>query len=288
MTKSSTDAFNIFLGWLIPSSGDREKATTHRAGIEAKLDAVFGVYRMFESGSFRHGTGVKGHSDVDYFVSLKSARPQLGSSSLSAVRDALKVRYPTTYIHVSRPAVVLDFGGGYERVEVIPAYYLGDEDGASRYAIPGLRTEWIESTPQAHLKYVTECNKKPIDGAAKSLARLVKAWKFYRSVPISSFYLEMRAASYMATQQSANYPLDVYYFLNRLLDSGLASMNDPTGNTGRINACSSDANLADAVSKLKTAVGRAERAKDAYVRGDHEAAFAEWNLLFNGEFPSYY
>jgi hypothetical protein len=75
MAKTAPEAFTRFLSRLTPNSSERDKSTTHRAGIEAKLEANFGLYQMFESGSFRHGTGVSGRSDVDYLVSLKSARP---------------------------------------------------------------------------------------------------------------------------------------------------------------------------------------------------------------------
>src|SRR5258707_8338925 len=149
MAKTAAEGFDTFLRWITPSDVERAKAATHRAGIEAKLEAKFGLYRMFESGSFRHGTGVSGHSDVDLFASLKSSKPLYGSSALSAVRDALKDRFPSTYIHVARPAVVLDFGGGYERVEVIPAYFLATVEGNSKYNIPGVTSEWMQSTPQA-------------------------------------------------------------------------------------------------------------------------------------------
>ena len=288
MAKTASDGFNTFLSWITPSDAERAKATTHRAGIEAKLDAKFGLYRMFESGSFRHGTGVSGHSDVDLFASLKSTKPVYGSSALSAVRDTLKERFPSTYIHVARPAVVLDFGAGYERVEVIPAYLLESVDGHIKYNIPGVTSEWMQSTPEAHLAYVNESNTSPTKGKAKSLARLVKAWKYYRDVPISSFYLEMRAASYMRRQSTVVYWMDLYLLLKELQDIALASMNDPTGTTGRINAYSSDALKQDALSKLNMAVTRARKAYDAAGAGDLETAFEQWGLLFGGKFPSYY
>jgi tRNA nucleotidyltransferase (CCA-adding enzyme) len=109
VAKTAAEGFETFLHRITPTASERAKAATHRAGIEAKLDAKFGLYRMFESGSFRHGTGVSSYSDVDLFASLKSAKPVYGSSALAAVRDALKERFPSTYIHVARPAVVLDF-----------------------------------------------------------------------------------------------------------------------------------------------------------------------------------
>ena len=288
MASTAKAGFDQFLGRLTPTQAARDKASTHRAEIETKLDAKLGVFQMFESGSFRHGTGVSGKSDVDYFVSLKGVQPTNSVTTLVAVRDALKQRFPSTYIHVSRPGVVLEFGGGYEKVEIIPAYYKTTSNGNNTYEIPGVLTEWLDSNPKSHNEYVDDCNKAPAKGDAKGLARLVKAWKYYRDVPISSFYLEMQAAKYTTGETSIDFALDMYYFLNRLKIGGLAAMNDPTGNTGRINPCSSDANKTAALSRLDTAVGRAERAKDHYLAGRIDKAFAEWDLLFNGQFPAYY
>jgi hypothetical protein len=84
------------------------------------------------------------------------------------------------------------------------------------------------------------------------------------------------------------YPYDLSYFLNELQQGELASMNDPTGASGRIAACSSDVNRKDALSKLSTACGRAARALDLHKEGKVEAAFEQWDLLFNGHFPAYY
>ena len=289
MASTAADGFNQFLTRLTPSQSERSKAASHRQTVYDKLDSEFGLFRMFESGSFKHGTGVSGHSDVDYFVSLKSDRPVLSSSTLVAVREALQERFPSTYIHAARPAVALEFGSGYERVEIIPAYAESKANGADmRFRIPGVvRSEWIWATPEAHLAYVTEVNNRAnIKGGAKGLARLAKAWKYYRNVPISSFYLEMRAASYMKTQSSVIYAYDVCYFLRSL--DGLAAMNDPTGSAGRIESCSSDATLTDAQSMLTTAISRAEKALEFYKSGKMKDAFEQWDLLFAGEFPAFY
>lgn len=289
MTKTVDEAFSIFIDRLIPTANERSKASSHRQTIHSKLDSAFGLYRMFESGSFKHGTGITGKSDVDYFVSLKTTRPTYASSTLSAIRDALRERFPYTYIHTSRPAVVLEFGQGYERVEIIPAYADLSTDNGMRFNIPGVATEWMESTPEAHLKYVNDCNNKTgVKGGAKQLARLAKAWKYYRDVPISSFYLEMRAAQYMATQSSIIYPLDFCFFLNSLQRSSLADMNDPTGKTARIKACSSEANYKLARSKLATAAARANKALEHKNNNKITEAFHQWDLVFNGKFPAYY
>ncbi|WP_280297079.1 SMODS domain-containing nucleotidyltransferase [Nocardia abscessus] len=286
MSLTVAQGFDTFLRWLTPTDIERSKASSHRHAIEAKLDSKFGVFQMFESGSLGHGTGVSSHSDADFFVSLKSVKPLRSQSILSSVRETLQARFPSTPIRVSSPAVVLDFGGGYERVEIIPAYYKAAVDGVSKYDIPGVVDDWLESTPRMHLQYVNDCNKQPASGKAKSMARLVKAWKYYREVPISSFYLEMRAAQYIAAQSTIVWSIDLYHFLKDLQNSGIAAMNDPTGSTGWIQPCSTPSKLADARSKLDTAVSRACKAMRADLDEKPVPAFEQLNLLFNYEFPS--
>lgn len=289
MASTAEEAFRVFNTWLTPGNAEREKAASHRQAIYDKLDNKYGLYRMFQSGSFKHGTGISGHSDVDYFASLKTNRPEYSYSILNSVRDTLKERFPNTDIHTSRPAVVLEFGQGYERVEIIPAYAIGKVAGSNnmKFKIPGMLEEWLQSTPEAHLAYVNSSDVNVPSGSTKNLTRLVKAWKYYRSVPISSFYLEMRAAAYMREQTSYIPWLDLYYLLKWLSDNNLAAMNDPTGNTGRINPCSSDANHEDAMSKLNTALTRAGNAKSYKEAGNLRAAFDEWDKLFNYKFPAY-
>lgn len=288
MATTAEAGFRTFINRLVPTATEREKASSHRATIYARLDATFGLHRMFETGSFKHGTGVSQYSDLDYFASLKTPRPQLSASSLDAVRDKLVARFPNTRIHVSRPAVVLEFGQGYERVEVIPAYANENVTGEyMKFWIPGVVGEWLESTPEAHVSYVNGCNTVPSQGRAKAFVRMVKAWKYYRNVPVSSFYLEMRAATYIASREAVDYPYDLYRFLNNLAEQELAAMNDPTGATGRIVACGTSTKRTDALSKLSTATARASRALEFYRAGKASEAFEQWGLLFDGHFPAY-
>lgn len=61
----------------------------------------------------------------------------------------------------------------------------------------------------------------------------------------------------MATQNTYIHVWDVCPVLEKLVAHELAPMNDPSGATGRIHACSSDATREDALSKLDTAAARA-------------------------------
>jgi hypothetical protein len=97
----------------------------------------------------------------------------------------------------------------------------------------------------------------------------------------------MRAANYIARQTSVNYAYDLSIFFNELLSADLADMNDPTGTTGRIRACSTDYNKQLAIKRLETAAGRARNALIAHRNNNDSQAFYYWDLLFGGHFPAY-
>src|SRR5699024_5883254 len=118
---------------------------------------------------------------------------------------------------------------------------------------------WMESHPEEHNEYVNTVNRKH-NGGAKTLARQLKIWKYLRNVPISSCYLEMRAAHYLEGKSVYEPFSDLYLSLGKMYLADLASMNDPSGLGSRFGACSSEANRTKALSKLGTAVVRAGKA----------------------------
>lgn len=288
-TRTVNEAFETFVSRLTPTQAQRDAGAGHRASVKSALEAKLKVLNFYESGSFSHGTGVRNHSDIDAFVSLGNTKPESSYTALGWVKDALSARFPLTTIEIRRPAVVVKFAGGYETWEVIPAFLTsrGGKD-VYIYDIPGpsAGSAWIDSAPNQHIKYVNECNKHARTGAAKDLARLIKAWKYNRNVPISSFYLEMRCAQHVASIDTYIHVYDVCLLLEKLVKHELAAMTDPSGATGYIRACSSDANRADALSKLKTAAKRARNALDAYKDDKYQDCFDHLDLLFNGKFPS--
>lgn len=178
MARTVNEGFVEFLRRLTPTDAQRTAGAGHRASVEAALEKNLKVLNFFESGSFSHGTGVRGYSDTDAFVSLGGTRPGSSYTALEWVKDALAKRFPSTPVSIRRPAVEVRFGGGYETWEVIPAFLTG-KGGKDQYVydIPGpsAGSAWIDSAPKEHLKYVNECNKKPGEGNAKALARLIKA-----------------------------------------------------------------------------------------------------------------
>lgn len=262
-----------------PTTTQFDGAKSHRASIQARLDSSFGLLEMFETGSLRHGTGVWKYSDADYMASLKGIRPGSEWTTLNKVKDDLQSRFTLTEIVVRRPAVVCRFSDGV--VEVTPSYPAYTPNGAQDgYWIPNPRGGWMQAHPKDHNSYVNNANKKN-SGAAKKLARLAKVWKYRRNVPISSCYLEMRAAKWAEGRENYYSTVDLFYFLKQLQSISLAAMNDPTGLGSRFFSTSSQSNHEDAMSKLDSAVSRALKAKDFDLDGKDDAAVEQLGLLFN-------
>lgn len=289
MPRTVDEGFRDFLTKLTPSDTESEAAKGHRASIETRLIKDFGLRRFVRIGSFGNGTSISGFSDVDYLASLP--RDQFSSNStysLGKVRDSLDGRFPYTGVQVRCPAVMVPFGTRIsETTEVVPADYLKEVNGHYIYDIADCSGSWMNASPDAHKAYVSSINDK-LSGKVKPLIRFIKAWKFYRDVPLSSFYLELRVAKWASTESSIIYDMDVRTVLKHLFDLKLASIQDPMGISGYIHACKTEAQLADAYSKLETAYIRADKARAASQRENTPEAFDYWRLLFNYEFPTYY
>lgn len=289
MPRTIEEGFRDFHTKLTPSATESEAAKKHRASIEACLQNNFGLKRFVRIGSFGNGTSISGFSDVDYLACLPTDQlTQVSTSSLTKVRNALDVRFPNTGVHVSCPAVVVPFGNTQaETTEIVPADYLRESNGYKVYDIADCSGGWMNASPDAHNDYVRYIDDK-LSGKVKPLIRFIKAWKYLRDVPISSFYLELRVAKYARGEKSIVYDIDVKRVLRNLWDGQLADMQDPMSVSGNIPACKTEALRADALSKLGTAVSRAEKAREAADKGNIQDAFYWWRLLYNDQFPTYY
>jgi len=289
MPRTIEEGFRDFHDHLKIIKTESEAVKSHRASIEACLKSNFGMNRFFRTGSIGNGTNVNGYSDTDYFAGIPRENLKNSSTtSLRVIKEALKKRFPNTLIYVDSPAVVIDFGDvASETTEIIPADYLKTEKGVNIYDIPDNSDSWMESSPKANNDYVTKINSD-LSFKVKPLIRFIKAWKFYNNVPISSFYLEMRVAKYASQEKSIVYSIDIKSILAHLIAVDLAQMVNPAGVGGYIQACKSEADKKDALSKLNTAYSRAEKARNAESTEKISDAFYWWNLLFNDKFPSYY
>src|SRR5260370_19865490 len=72
MPKTVAEGFDEFLSRLTPLESQRKAAALHHDSVETSLTNALDVQLFRETGSFRHGTGVRNHCDVHLLVSLKN------------------------------------------------------------------------------------------------------------------------------------------------------------------------------------------------------------------------
>jgi hypothetical protein len=288
-TRTIAQGFSTFHTSITPSGYESGKAASHKASITSRLEEYYDLKQLFYSGSANNGTSISKYSDVDFFASIPTSKLKSNSATtLREIKECLQGRFPNTSVYVDSPAVVLDFGSAdWDTAEVIPADYVEQKNGKNVYEIANGAGGWMRSSPATHTAYVTEGNVS-LGRKLKPLIRFLKAWKYYCNVPISSFYLELRATKWMEGESSIVYDIDLCTILKKLHSCSLAAMQDPKGVSGYIAACATEAKKTDALSKLATAKTRAEKAREAERAEKTSEAFDWWNKVFAGNFPSYY
>ena len=289
MVKSVEQGFREFHSRLTPTGTESEAAMRHRASIKSCLEGNFDMTHFFRTGSFGNGTSIRSYSDVDYFAVIP--RENLTNNSgttLRKVRNALDRRFRNTGVMVRTPAVVVPFGtDASETTEVVPADDMSiGTSGYKIYDIPDFNEGWMKSSPTAHNRWITSVHQE-LGNKVKPLVRFIKAWKYFRNVPISSFYLELRATKYASGEEYIEYSIDVRNIIKRLYDNQLAAIQDPMRVSGYVYPCSTDTKKRETLSKLETALIRANKAREAEREEKIEDAFYWWNLLYDGYFPSY-
>jgi hypothetical protein len=291
MSKTLEQGFDTFIGWISPLTSEHEKAKKHKDSVKSSLENNFKCYDFFETGSFGNGTSIRHYSDTDYFGVCPSKELWENSAyTLRKVKEALQTTFwQTKGIEVKNPAVQIPLGSyASERLEVTPCTFNGlvntPEGMKSSYDIANFNDGWMKASPQAHNAYVKRVNDR-LSGKLKPLIQLVKAWKFYNNIPITSFYLELRVTKYAEGKKSIDYDIDLKRVIKHLHDIQLSSIVDPMGISGYVQACSTDTKKHEALSKLNTGYSRAEKAHEQRDK-NLETCFYWWNLFFNNKFPA--
>ncbi|MFB8043194.1 nucleotidyltransferase [Streptomyces hydrogenans] len=286
-TVTISEAFAEYLKAKTPKEWERDEVTKYRKHIYDVLNDEYGLIGFSQSGSFSNGTGITQKSDVDYFARIPVDRRTLYPSSfLSAMKSVLKRGlWEAGDVWVSRPTVSIDFRGLVTQYEVTPAFYCRTgSNGYDVFLIPGPGDTWREAAPKAHLEYVRDSNSGH-SGKVKGLARLLKAWKYEKSVPISSFYLEMRAAEYGNSVGSILYPSALPSIIRTMVTKELRMMNDPTGLVNRITPCGSEADRLASLRAMREAIPALESAYSKWTVDDWGAS-QEYKEVFGASFPT--
>jgi len=289
MVRTLDAGFQLLLDRLVVDDRESDATKAHRERIKECLDSAFGLYAFFRGGSFHNGTSVRGYSDLDYFASIEHDKmPDDSTLFLSEVGDALGKRFPNVSLALRAPAIVVPCAAASDAaISVIPAKLVGQTGDDHRiYEIVDGAGGWMKASPDAQSAYIAAIDAR-LDGKLKPLICLLKAWKYFRDVTISPFYLELRCTEYACGEKTIAYSFDLHNLFKLLWEHQLADIQDPQGILGRVSAWPAGADQETALSKLRTALYHSERAQEAAAKGKSEEAFRYWNSVFSGHFPAY-
>jgi predicted nucleotidyltransferase len=133
-----------------------------------------------QSGSFAKGTAVKGGSDFDIFVSMKSTLTHL---TLEEIFNSLKSTLDKTRFQATTQNVSLGVTVGAWHVDIVPGRQQSPtSDYHSLYK--ARQNTWTQSNIQLHIDTVV--NSNCIDEI-----KLTKIWRNLRKLDFPSFYLEL-------------------------------------------------------------------------------------------------
>lgn len=286
MVRMLDDAFQLMIDGLTPDNSGVPVSEEYREVIRECLDSTFGLYAFFLGGSLLSDTNIRGQGGVDYFASVVDDHvPDDSDVFLARAEEALRSCFPDAT--AKAPAVVVPSGAGDSPLRIVPAKLAGETGAGHRlYAVADGVGGWMDSSPQAHQAYV-ETLDRDLGGKFRPLVRLLKAWKIYREVPVSSFYLELRCVEYAFDEKMVVYTVDFPNVLQLFWDDQFADVHDPKGIAGRVPARMTRADRKAAISKLRTVLYHTGRAQEAEAEGDIEEAFVYWNRVFKGRFPAY-
>lgn len=275
------------------TQADRDAFEKHRAGIQASIKKSFEISKFEVIGSYARDSTLRGSSDLDLFTVVRKEDITWGDSTvapvtlMNRVRDALRVTYPTTNIGRDGQAVVVEFADG-KSVDVVPAWWVkGKDNGWPLYRIPANSTDWIETSPGLHNKYINDGDSSS-GGQMKSVVRILKYWRRCRSpaLPLSGFHLELLLAQEGTCNGARTYAQCVADALDLLARRNCRALRDPCGISGNVSAAGTEAKLATLDAAIQQSATRAKEAVAYESIGKIDQAMERWQLVFNGRFPS--
>jgi hypothetical protein len=204
----------------------------------------------------------------------------------------LKGRFKFTSIGKDAQAVVVSFGAGTQVVDVVPAFWNGMaksdlvKKNRPLFTIPDGSGGWFETSPQAHRTYI-ENEDEASGGRLRRTAQLIKFWGTRRGhVMLTSFHVELLLAHSGICRAPGGYAQYILEAFELLASRQCRAFQDPLGISGFIPAARTTAQVKDVLAAVRTSLVFARLAREAELSRNVVVAYAYWNRVFKGGFPS--
>lgn len=262
-----------------------ETVSARQQGLLDLVASELTVLDSFLTGSCSRSTLIAplDEADIDVVVVLDAEyHPSGARNVLERTRSALLKTYDTPKISRNGQAVTIlftDFA-----VDVVPAFYrkgggyLLCDSGSNRY---------ISTDPKRHIE-ISAGHNRDHGGDLVPVVKMIKAWNRNIDWHFRSFHLEVLAWKVFTKVNQNNDWSAVGFFFDKARATMPHKLPDPAGYGGDVSDyIGSELQIAAAVSRLDTALGRARRAEEHAQSGRVVAAFDEWRKIFGSYFPAY-
>lgn len=273
------DHFDLLHERLKLTGKQREEVRTRYSGVSKSLYEEFYGGEYDEStrliiGSHGKKTATRypiGDIDLIFKISKEDLEryQSYGSNGSSALLARAKAKLERTYPISDKRSwgkvVLVEFATGHN-VEVLPCYE--KEDGT--FIIPNSEDggSWDDFDPRAEMRLIKESNDST--GITRVLIKFIKKWNNKSGKTIKSFQIEFFCISYLdATYDATMSWAQVIEGFFTWLELQSADLSE------------------DAVDRVKTAVGRTQKARDFELAEKYVDACQEWRKVFGDTFPAY-
>jgi len=274
-----------------PQGGELGSARKHLLTVRRRLASSFDVSRVVPIGSHSRGAAIRWYSDVDVMAVLRRNEVKWGGNVISSatllqkVRDDLQDRYVNTQVRRDGQAVVVGFAGGQQSLDVVPALFDRLDKLRPVYAIPDGGGGWLQSSPDAHNRFIATAVARS-GGKLRKVIQLLRWWKCSRihPVPINSFYLDLVLGDSGICVGVKQYTFCLYEAFKLLAGRQCRGIRDPVGIAGTVYSAQTEAQAETLNDAVGFALSHARAAIIAEAAKDFAESNRQWSVVFNGQF----
>jgi predicted nucleotidyltransferase len=275
------------------TESDAQSYTGHVNSIAGRLRRDFQIKKLEVFGSASRQTAIRQQSDIDLLAVFEPVEVTWGGSLvtsttvLNRVRTELADRFPGTDLGRDGETIVVPFRDGYYPIDVVPAFQSENYQQHERFGIPATDGQWKATSPSAHKGSILRADLTS-GGRLRKTARLAKRWRCARfpELPLSSFHIELLLAA--ESLCALNYSLAecLFTLFKRLNERECRAIRDPLGISGLVAAAGTEAKRETLANSVAYALDHAGAALRAEYAGDWREAARQWDIIFNGQFPT--
>jgi hypothetical protein len=203
-------------------------------------------------------------ADLERYQAYESNGP---SALLQRARTKLQKTYPnTSEIKTWGKVVLVSFGDGQHKVEVLPCYE--DDDGT--FTIPNSEDggSWEVFDPREEMRLIAESQAQT--GITRQMIKMLKRWRRKNNVKIKSYQIEFFCTSFLGTEYEASKSW------SQLMEEFFVWLE-----------LQADDYDGDALSKVTSAKNKAGKAHGYELDEKFDDACIEWRKVFGRQFPVY-